>query len=161
MTRAQSVGISAAKQADVARLYDGTRVTDLSERLKMFDETAAQLRARHDPLLDFAFVLEPERQAWQAGIDARDGAIARLRPEWRKAVLAHAGKPVAPDANGTLRVSFAQVRSPSGTTRSRVCQNRFPPFGTEPGDRSIARVDELDAGFQDECEIEQRFMAGP
>jgi hypothetical protein len=110
MTRAQGAGISAARQADVILLLDSTRVTGLAERLKMFDETAAQLKARHDPLLDFAFALEPERRAWQAGVDARDGAIARLRPEWRKAVLAHAGKPVAPDANGTLRVSFAHVK---------------------------------------------------
>jgi hypothetical protein len=42
--------------------------------------------------------------------DRRQGASLRLRPEWRKAVLAHAGKPVAPDANGTLRVSFAKVQ---------------------------------------------------
>jgi hypothetical protein len=29
---------------------------------------------------------------------------------WRKAVIAHAGKPVAPDANGSLRVSLAHVK---------------------------------------------------
>jgi hypothetical protein len=110
MTRAQKQGIAAAKQTDVGRLYDGTRVTDLAERLKMFDETAAQLKARRDPLLDFAFAFEPERDASQSSVEAHDAAIARLRPEWRKAVLAHAGKPVAPDANGTLRVSFAHVK---------------------------------------------------
>ena len=31
-------------------------------------------------------------------------------PYWRRAVIAHAGKPVAPDANSTLRVSFAHVQ---------------------------------------------------
>jgi hypothetical protein len=103
------MGIAASPQVDVARLY-GTRVMDVAERLKMFDETVAQLKARGDPLLDFAFTYEPERTAWQSTVDARDGAIARLRPEWRKAVLAYAGKPVAPDANGTLRVSFAHVK---------------------------------------------------
>jgi hypothetical protein len=85
-------------------------VTDLAERLKMFDESTAQLKARHDPLLDFALAFEPERLEWQARVEARDGAIARLRPEWRRAVLAHAGKSVAPDANSTLRVSFAHVK---------------------------------------------------
>jgi hypothetical protein len=29
---------------------------------------------------------------------------------WRRAVIAYAGKPVAPDANSTLRVSFAHVK---------------------------------------------------
>jgi hypothetical protein len=94
----------------VAALYDGTKVTDLAERMKMFEETTDQLRARKDPLLDLAFALEPELRAWQAETQAADGAIARLRPIWRRAVIAHAGKPVAPDANNTLRVSLAHVK---------------------------------------------------
>ena len=113
--RASQQGIAAAKNIDVAHLYDATRVMDLAERLHMFDESVAQLKARGDPVLDFAFAFEPERKAWQTTVEARDGAIARWRPEWRKAVLAYAGRPVAPDANGTLRVSFAHVKgySPS------------------------------------------------
>ena len=35
--------------------------------------------------------------------DRWEGTVLRLRPEWRRAVIAHAGKPVAPDANSTLR----------------------------------------------------------
>jgi hypothetical protein len=93
----------------VASLYAGTKVTDVAERLKMFDETTDQLRARKDPMLELAFALEPELRAWQTETKIYDGAVARLRPEWRRAVIAHAGRPVAPDANGTLRVSFAHV----------------------------------------------------
>lgn len=33
-----------------------------------------------------------------------------LRPAWRRAVIAEAGHPVAPDANLTLRVSFGKVK---------------------------------------------------
>ncbi len=95
---------------DVAALYAGTKVTDTAERLKMFEETTAQLRARQDPMLDLAFALEPELRAWQDATQTYEGAVARLRPEWRRAVIAHAGKPVAPDANSTLRVSFAHVK---------------------------------------------------
>jgi hypothetical protein len=95
---------------NVAALYAGTKVTDPAERLKMFQETTAQLRARQDPMLDLAFALEPELRAWQEATETYEGAVARLRPEWRRAVIAHAGKPVAPDANGTLRVSFAHVK---------------------------------------------------
>jgi hypothetical protein len=97
-------------KAAVAALYDATKVTDLGERMRMFEESSEQLRARKDPLLDLAFVLEPELRAWQSATQTYDGAVARLRPEWRKAVIAHAGKPVAPDANATLRVSFAHVK---------------------------------------------------
>ena len=99
-----------ALAADAAALYAGTRVTRLGERMKMFDETPEQLRARKDPLLEFAFALEPELRAWNEAVKKRDGAIARLRPAWRRAVIAHAGQPVAPDANSTLRVSFAHVK---------------------------------------------------
>lgn len=94
----------------VARLYAETRVTDPAERLRMFSESEQQLRARHDPLLDFAFALDQELRAFDATMRRHDGAVTRLRPLWRKAVLAHAGRPVAPDANGTLRVSFAHVK---------------------------------------------------
>jgi len=94
----------------VAALYEATKVTDLGERMRMFEESSEQLRARKDPLLDLAFALEPELRAWQSATQTYDGAVARLRPEWRKAVIAHAGKPVAPDANSTLRVSFAHVK---------------------------------------------------
>ena len=95
---------------DVAALYAGTKVTNAAERLKMFEETTAQLRARQDPMLDLAFAPEPELLAWQDATQTYEGAVARLRPEWRRAVIAHAGKPVAPVANSTLRVSFAHVK---------------------------------------------------
>lgn len=94
----------------VARIYAGTRVTDLGERMKMFSETLDQLRARRDPMLDLALALEPELRAFDRAQREHEGAVSRLRPAWRKAVMAHAGKPVAPDANGTLRVSFAHVK---------------------------------------------------
>ena len=76
----------------------------------MFNESLDQLRARNDSMLNLALALEPELRAWRVATDTRDGAIARLRPEWRKAVIAHAGKPVAPDANSTLRVTFGHVK---------------------------------------------------
>jgi hypothetical protein len=95
--------------AKVETLYSQTTVTDLASRLAMFNETPEQLKARHDALLDVAFELDAAMRDMKERTDARAGAMSRLRPLWRAAVLAHAGKPVAPDANGTLRVSFAHV----------------------------------------------------
>jgi len=97
-------------RAKVDALLAGTRVTDLAERKKMFDESEEQLRARRDPLLDLAFGLDGELRALKERNDRLQGAISRLRPRWQRAVIAHAGRPVAMDANGTLRVSFAKVR---------------------------------------------------
>ena len=99
----------AAIRAKVDDLFAGSRVTDLAERKRMFDESAEQLRARHDPLLALAFALDRELLDLKERDDRMKGAISRLRPRWQRAVIAHAGRPVAPDANGTLRVTFGRV----------------------------------------------------
>ncbi|MDY7225483.1 S46 family peptidase [Hyalangium rubrum] len=96
--------------AKIDALYAGSKVLTLADRLAMFGETEAQLVARKDPLLAFGLELATEVTALDALKDRREGAAQRLRPEWRRAVLAHAGKPVAPDANSTLRVTFAKVQ---------------------------------------------------
>ena len=75
----------------------------------MFDETPAQLRARKDPLVNLGLALAEEISAIERRDESWKGAISRARPAWRRAVMAHAGKPVAFDANGTLRVSFGHV----------------------------------------------------
>ncbi|MES1244515.1 MAG: S46 family peptidase [Acidobacteriota bacterium] len=93
----------------VADLFARTRVTDLAERLRMFDESEAQLRARRDPLLDLALGLDRELLDRKEREDRYKGAASRLRPVWMRAVIEHAGGPVAMDANSTLRVSFAHV----------------------------------------------------
>jgi hypothetical protein len=97
-----------AKKIDA--LYARTKALTLAERAKMVEETPAQLAKRNDPLLTFALALNRELDAQKLEDDRRAGASARLRPTWQGAVLAAAGKPVAPDANRTLRVAFAKVK---------------------------------------------------
>ncbi|MEO6193727.1 MAG: S46 family peptidase [Thermoanaerobaculia bacterium] len=99
-----------AIRARVDDLLAHTKVTDLAERKRMFDESEEQLRGRHDPLLDLAFALDRELLTLKEQEDRFQGAVSRLRPRWQRAVIAHAGRPVAPDANGTLRVAFAHVK---------------------------------------------------
>lgn len=99
-----------AIRAKVDDVLARTKVTDLAERKAMFEETEAQLRARRDPLLDLAFSLDRELKELKEQDDRMKGAISRLRPRWQRAVIAHAGRPVAPDANGTLRVTLAHVK---------------------------------------------------
>jgi hypothetical protein len=94
----------------IDELYAATKIFDANERAKMLAETPEQLRARKDPLVDLGFALDDELRVYGARKDRWEGALSRLRPQWRGAVLAHAGKPVAPDANSTLRVSFAHVK---------------------------------------------------
>jgi hypothetical protein len=104
------LGRKDAIRAKAADLIAKTKVTDAAERDHMFDESAAELQARHDPLLDLAIALDRELKERKDRDDQTKGAISRLRPRWHRAVLAHAGRPVAPDGNGTLRVSLAHVQ---------------------------------------------------
>jgi hypothetical protein len=110
--RARAAGLTANlpdSPSGIASLYSATRVLELDERLTMFTETVDQLHARRDPALEIGFAIEKDRDEMKERQDRWIGGIFRLRPAWREAVVAHAGKPVAPDANGTLRVSFAHV----------------------------------------------------
>lgn len=100
----------AAISARAAAIVAGSRVTDLEERMKMFDESEQRLLARHDPLLDLAAGLDDALREADEREHRFGGAVSRLRPAWRRAVAAHAGRPLAPDANATLRVSFAHVQ---------------------------------------------------
>jgi hypothetical protein len=99
-----------AIRAKAADLMARTKVTDAAERDRMFDESVQELQARRDPLLDLAFALDRELRERKEREDRTNGAISRLRPRWHRAVMAHAGRPVAPDGNSTLRVSLAHVR---------------------------------------------------
>ncbi len=98
-----------AVRAKAADLIARTKVTDGAERDRMFDESLDELAARRDPLLDLALALDRELKERKVREDRIKGTISRLRPQWQRAVLAHAGRPVAPDGNGTLRVSLAHV----------------------------------------------------
>ncbi|HEY6136275.1 MAG TPA: S46 family peptidase [Thermoanaerobaculia bacterium] len=102
--------LKALDGVSIDALYARTKLFDAAERDAMLGETPEQLHARRDPLVELGFALDRELREYDERQERRDGAVARLRPIWRRAVLAHAGKPVAPDANGTLRVSFAHVQ---------------------------------------------------
>ncbi len=101
----------AAINKKISALVAASKVTDLETRKKAFDESVAQLTARKDSLLDFGLALDAERRALRDRRDVFSGRVLKLRPDWRRAVVAAAGRPVAPDANSTLRVSFGRVKS--------------------------------------------------
>jgi hypothetical protein len=112
----------------IADMYATSSLLDAGARDAMLGESSGTLIARKDPLLDFG-------NAWSADLRAlrereRDwSARAALhRPVWRRTVAAAAGKPVAPDANSTLRISFAHVQGYA--PRDGV---RYTPFTTLSG----------------------------
>lgn len=86
-----------------------TRVLDWPSQRAMFDDNYATLRLRRDPLIELAIALDDELRAIERRREQSEAEISRLRPAWLKAVHAFVGKPVSPDANGTLRVSFGHI----------------------------------------------------
>jgi hypothetical protein len=102
----------------LGRLYAGTHMADLVFRLSLLDESTAKITAAKDTFVVLALALEPLDQQIREAAKRRAGAFARLRPRYMEALLAKAGGPVAPDANGTLRVTFGTVKGrpgPDGT----------------------------------------------
>lgn len=93
-----------------SELIAASKVLELEARKKMFEETPEQLKARKDPLVDLGLAVDAERRALRDRRDVFSGRVLELRPVWRRAVIAEAGKPVAPDANSTLRATFGRVK---------------------------------------------------
>jgi hypothetical protein len=92
------------------QIYGSTQIGNADAEAKMFGETTAQLTARNDSMIAFAGAL----RSFGAQLDevkaARAGAMSRLRPVMLDALrVARAGR-LYPDANGTLRVGFGQVK---------------------------------------------------
>ena len=112
----------------IAGMYAASPLFDTLARDAMLDESIDALAARKDPLLDFGIAWSRDVRALREREREWNARTALHRPAWRRAVAAHAGKPVAPDANGTLRVSFAHVQGYA--PRDGV---RYTPFTTLAG----------------------------
>ncbi len=94
----------------VRAAHQASKIGDLQEQAKMLGETTDQLRARHDPLLDLAFALQPAFNEAKDRKERDEGAMLQLRPFWTAAVIAHGRGRISSDANATLRVAFGHVR---------------------------------------------------
>ena len=92
----------------------GTKMADKDFRLGLLDKTTAEIAATKDPMVDLALVLDPLFQQNREAGKRRQGAMLRVRPRYMQALLAKAGGLVAPDANGTLRVTFGTVKGKPG-----------------------------------------------
>ena len=100
------------------KLYGSTQIGNADAETKMLGETTAQLIARNDSMVNFAAQL----RAFAAGLDedeqAYSGAMSRIRPVMLDALRVARGGRLYPDANGTLRFGFGQVKgySPRNAT---------------------------------------------
>lgn len=113
----RALGISgktskAKLEALVAKFYAKTKLVNADERVSWMGKSVAEFKASNDPFIRLAVALYDANMKQEADEKEMAGRLAEVRPQYMQAVIAFntaKGKPVYPDANSTLRVSYAQV----------------------------------------------------
>ncbi len=160
----QQIGLDAGmSEADSARAIDaflgrllsGTRLYQKDERLAGFEMSTAELLATNDTAINLTAALYPLMEGIREKAKERSGSVYRLGPRFAEALLAHSGGAVAPDANGTLRVTYGQVMgvpardgrpNPAQTTLQGIVEKATgaSPFNAPPAE--LAAIQALRAG---------------
>lgn len=86
-----------------------TRLGGLEHRLSLMDVSHEELLATEDPFLGMLGVLEALAASNRERDRRIEGELARVSPLYAEAYLEKSGGLVAPDANGTLRISYGTV----------------------------------------------------
>jgi len=107
-------GVDAAlpAAANVAALYQASELGDTARRLAWIGKDADAFRKSQDPFIVLAVRLQDAALALENQRKEVDGNLERVIPQYMAAVIAwkkSQGKPVYPDANSTLRVTFGTV----------------------------------------------------
>jgi MYXO-CTERM domain-containing protein len=95
--------------AATRKLMKATRLGDKATAVALLEQDEAALAGRRDPVLELAIALVPELEALDARNEARSGRMARVGPRYFTMLRTVREGPVYPDANGTLRFSYAKV----------------------------------------------------
>lgn len=99
-----------AISAFLDKLLGGTTLYQKDRRLACLELSTAELLATNDTAIKLTAALYPLTEAIREKSKERSGAADRLGPRYAEALLAQNGGAVAPDANGTLRVTYGQVK---------------------------------------------------
>ena len=98
--------------AAVAALYQQTQLADTAKRLAWLEKDQAAVARSDDAFMQLAVKLQPVETALEERRKEIDGNLERVIPQYMQAVIAwkkSQGKPVYPDANSTLRVTYGTV----------------------------------------------------
>jgi len=112
-------------------LYKSTELADTNKRLAWIGKDAEAFRKSNDAFIILAVRLQDVAQALEERRKEVDGNLERVIPQTMAAVIAwkkSQGKPVYPDANSTLRVSYGTVAAYS--PRDAIVKG---PFSTVQG----------------------------
>jgi hypothetical protein len=137
--------ITGLRVAEIPRVLRSTRLTDPAVVKAAFDAADAEaLRASRDPLLVLAHELADAIEQREEQEDRERGELMLLGPRYFEMLKAVRGGPVYPDANGTLRLSYATVQGYSprdglqATPQTVLAGQVAKHTGVEPFDLSAA-----------------------
>lgn len=113
----KALGLTADIGADqidalIAPLYQNTKLTDLDTRLNWVGKSVAEFERSDDAFIKLAIALHDLNIRVENEAKAMKGQLAQARPLYMQAIIAYnksLNKPVYPDANSTLRVTFGTV----------------------------------------------------
>ena len=95
----------------VAGLYTATRLEDTETRIALWQKaTSKELAASKDPFIRLAVALRPFDKAIEEREKRHEGATSLLEPHYIAALREYSKGNMAPDANGTLRITYGTVR---------------------------------------------------
>jgi hypothetical protein len=101
----------AALDKAIDALYAKTKLEDAKARIKLLKTaTIAELKKSQDPLVRLGVELAQVKKAMEERDNAYEGAMVLARPRYIEALQKLRGGTVAPDANGTLRITYGTVR---------------------------------------------------
>ncbi|MCB9646799.1 MAG: S46 family peptidase [Deltaproteobacteria bacterium] len=139
-------------EAIAQAILAGTALPRAGMARRYFDRgTPSAMREASDALLVLAIALAPEVERVEAQEDLRDGVLLRSAPHYLRALARVRTGPLYPDANGTLRVSVAQVMgyspqdgllaTPQTTLQGQLAKDTHaPPFELPESVRAAARA---------------------
>ncbi len=120
---------AAPAKPPVSVLFEETRLEETKTRVQLLKTaTLDDLKKSPDPMIRFALALRPLVKEADERDEALSGHMAALKPTYFEALRAFEGREIAPDANGTLRITYGTVRS----YRPKKDAPYFAPFTLLP-----------------------------
>jgi hypothetical protein len=139
--------------------YKDTTLHTEATRIAWVGKSVSDFEKSDDPFIQLAVKLYPSNTKFEAQAEELKGLLAQIRPDYMKAIIAYnksLGKPVYPDANSTLRITYGSVdgypardgvyKTPFTSLKGMIAKNTgVVPF-TVPK-RIMAAVDQKNFGF--------------
>ncbi len=132
-----------ALEQKLAAMYAATRLGDTEARLALIGKERSVFENSDDPFIQLAVAIFDDMMAIEKKDKAMTGQFQVLRPQYMELLIAYydeLGRPVYPDANSSLRVTYGTVKGytpPAGTIKKPADGNdgkdSYVPYTTLRG----------------------------